>query len=127
MAKKILLVDDDIDFVEITKSQLHKGGFNVEVAHNGEECIEKVKKDIPDLIILDVMMPVMNGYETCEILKSDESTKNIPVILLTAVAKNVPKTTYTPRQGMETEADDYIPKPPVYEDLIRSINKLVKE
>jgi two-component system alkaline phosphatase synthesis response regulator PhoP len=125
MAKKILLVDDDIDFVEITKSQLRKGSYDVEVAYNGEECLEKVKKGKPDLIIMDVMMPVVNGYEACEILKSDERTKSIPVILLTAVAKNVTKTTYTPRQGMETEADDYIPKPPVYEDLIKSINALI--
>lgn len=125
MTKKILLVDDDIDFIEITKSQLCKGSYTVEVAYNGEECLEKVKKGRPDLIIMDVMMPVMNGYEACEILKSDESTKDIPVILLTAVAKNVTKTTYTPRQGMETEADDYIPKPPSYDDLIKSINALI--
>ncbi len=125
MSIKILLVDDDIDYVAITKSQLCKGGFNVEVAYNGEECLEKVKKDRPDLIVLDVMMPVLNGYDVCEILKSDENTKGIPVILLTAVAENVTKTNYTRRQGVENEADDYIKKPPVYDDLIKSINNLI--
>lgn len=116
MAKKILLVDDDIDFVEITKSQLRKGGFDVEVAYNGEECIEKVKKDKPDLILLDIMMPVMNGYDTCLKLKSNEETKTIPVILLTSLAKD---------NKLESKADDYIQKPPNYEDLIKSINALI--
>lgn len=125
MAKKILLVDDDIDYVAITKSQLCKGGFDVEVAYNGEECLKKVKKDRPDLIVLDVMMPVLNGYDVCEILKSDENTKGISVILLTAVAENVTKTNYTRRQGIENEADDYVKKPPVYNDLIKSINALI--
>ena len=72
-----------------------------------------------------VMMPELNGYDVCEILKSDENTKGIPVILLTAVAENVTKTNYTRRQGVETEADDYIKKPPVYNDLIKSINALI--
>lgn len=127
MAKRVLLVDDDVDFVEITKRQLEKGGFEVDIAYDGQECIEKVEKNRPDLIILDVIMPNLNGYDTCDMLKADGKTTDIPVILLTSVAEQVPKTTYTPRQGMETLADDYIPKPPVFEALMKSIKSLIGE
>ena len=116
MSIRILLVDDDIDFVAITKSQLCKGGFYVDVAYNGEECLKKVKKDRPDLILLDIMMPILDGYDTCLKLKSNEETKTIPIILLTSLAKD---------NKLETQADDYIKKPPDYDDLIKSINALI--
>ncbi len=125
MAKKILIVDDDYDFISITKSLIEKEGHNVEVAYNGKECLEKVRKSGPDLIVLDVMMPGLNGYDTCTELKSDEKTKYIPVILLTGVAENLGTSTYTRRQGLETEADDYIPKPPDPEALLGAIKKLI--
>lgn len=127
MAKKILIVDDDEDFVAITSAYIRKGGYDVDVAYSGEECLRRVQQNRPDVILLDVMMPSVNGYDTCTELKSDEKTRAIPVILLTAVAKNVPKTTYTHRQGMETEADDYMIKPPSCDALLSSINALIGE
>lgn len=126
MAKKVLLVDDDADFMTITTSQIEKGGYDVDAAYSGKECLEKVRKNKPDLILLDVMMPGLNGYDTCTELKSDEKTRYIPVILLTAVAKNLRTTTYTQRQGLETEADDYLTKPPDPEVLLGTIKKLIR-
>ena len=127
MAEKILIVDDDYDFISITKSQIEKGGYNVEVAYDGKECLKKVHRNKPDLIILDVMMPGLNGYDTCAELKSDEKTRSIPVILLTAVVKNLRTTTYTQRQGLETEADDYLTKPPDTEVLLGTIKKFIRK
>lgn len=123
--KKLLLVDDDPDFVEITKSVLEGKGFEVAVAYDGKEGLEQVGKFNPDLIVLDVMMPVMNGSEACKKLKADPATKGIPVILLTAVGDLVTKTTYTHRHVIESNADDYIPKPVRMEALFESIQRLL--
>ena len=125
MAKKILLVDDDEDFVTITKSQLQKGGFDVEVAYSGEECIEKVQKEKPDLILLDVMMPGKDGFDVCEQLKTDDNTKCIPIILLTAQTKNECNIMYKKHQDSAIEADDYMKKPLDHNKLIKSINNLI--
>ena len=105
MAKKILLVDDDVDFITITQAQLQKSGFDVEVAYNGEECLEKVTKNNPDLILLDVMMPGKDGFDVCEKLKTDEETKRIPIILLTAQKKNECNIMFKKHQDLEIEAD----------------------
>lgn len=122
-AKKILLVDDDPDFVEITKSMLEAKGFEVEAAYNGKEGLERVPKFKPDLIVLDVMMPVMNGRQACQKLKADPNTQNIPVILLTAVGEHVTTTTYSHRDVLESNADDYIAKPVRPEVLVERIER----
>ncbi|MDX9896282.1 MAG: response regulator [Desulfofustis sp.] len=109
--KEILLVDDDPDFVEAVKVILTKGGYEVRVAYDGKEGVEAVAEKKPDLIVLDVMMPVMNGHEACATLKGDEQTRDIPIILLTAVADRVATSTYTHRDMLESEAEDYMPKP----------------
>ena len=111
MSKNILLVDDDPDFVDAVKAVVEAGGYHVDVAYDGKEALEKVAESKPDLIILDVMMPVMNGHEACRALKENPDTAQIPVILLTAVASRVTSSKYTHRDMMETEAEDYIPKP----------------
>ena len=122
-AKKILLVDDDPDFVETTKSMLESKGFEVDAAYNGKEGLERVPKFKPDLIVLDVMMPVMNGREACQKLKANSDTRNIPVILLTSVGDHVTTTTYTHRDVLESNADDYIAKPVRPEMLIERIER----
>lgn len=89
--KKILLVDDDADFVEISKAALQENGYQVEVACNGEECLEKVRLDKPDLIVLDVMMTTRNeGFNVARALRNSEQTKGIPLILVTSVNATVP-------------------------------------
>ena len=120
-SKKILLVDDDPDFVDAVRAVLENAEYHVEIAYDGDECLEKVNSFMPDLIVLDVMMPGKDGYEVCEILKDQESTMDIPVILLTAVASRVSSSKYTHRMGMSTSADDYIPKPVLPEELLQRV------
>jgi two-component system alkaline phosphatase synthesis response regulator PhoP len=122
---KILVVDDEPDFCSIVQAQLEKEGFDVDVAYNGVEGLEKVHASPPDAIVLDVMMPEMDGYEVCKKLKADEKYIDIPIILLTAVASHVTSTRYTHRDGMATEADDYIAKPASAEDITESIKRLL--
>ena len=121
--KNILLVDDDPDFVEAVKVIVESGGFNVRVAYDGQEGLDAVAKEKPDLIVLDVMMPNMDGHAACARLKSDPATKEIPIILLTAVADRVTTSKYSHRDMLESEAEDYMPKPvdpPELLNLIRS-------
>jgi two-component system, OmpR family, alkaline phosphatase synthesis response regulator PhoP len=119
--KKVFLVDDDPDFVDAVKSVVEADGYDVEVAYDGKECMEKVGQVKPDLIILDVMMPEMNGHEACKALKENPETSEIPVILLTAVASRVTSSTYTHRDMLESDAEDYIPKPVEPEVLLSRI------
>ena len=123
--KKILVVDDEPDFASIVQSNLKKEGFQVEVAYDGVEAMEKIKADPPDCVVLDVMMPEKDGYEVCAELKGDEKFKDIPVILLTAVADHVSSTRYSHADGMSTEADDYLPKPASAEEITASVKSLV--
>ena len=119
--KKILLVDDDRDFCEATELLLEGLGYEVVLAHDGKEGLEKVRKAKPQLVILDVMMPEMNGYDVCVVIKADPELSQIPVILLTGVDKAFFQTAYTKHMGMMTEADDYIAKPVEAEKLAEHI------
>ncbi len=123
--KRILVVDDEPDFASIVQGNLEKEGFEVDVAYNGVEGIEKVKANAPDAIVLDVMMPEKDGYEVCKELKAEEQFANIPIILLTAVASHVTSTRYSHADGMSTEADDYIAKPASAEDITASVKGLL--
>ena len=124
--KKILLIDDDPDFVEAVKVIVENGGYDVKVAYDGEEGLEAVAAEKPDLIVLDVMMPVMNGHEACAKLKANPETAKIPVILLTAVADRVTTSTYTHRDMLESEAEDYMPKPVEPKELLNLIKNWLK-
>lgn len=108
---KITLVDDDVDFCEATQILLESQGYEVTLAYDGKGGLEKIREAKPDLVILDVMMPEMNGYDVCVVLKADPELKQIPVILLTGVDKAFFQTAYSKYMGMMTEADDYIAKP----------------
>ena len=124
--KRILVVDDEPDFAALVQGNLEKEGFDVVVAYDGVEGLAKVAEDRPDAIVLDVMMPEKDGYKMCAELKADSRYCDIPVILLTAVASHVTSTRYTHRDGMATEADDYIAKPASAEDITKSIKNLLK-
>ena len=123
--KRILVVDDEPDFCAIVQGQLEKEGFDVELAYNGVEGLEKVKANPPDAIVLDVMMPEMDGYEVCKVLKDDDTYAEIPIVLLTAVASHVTSTRYSHADGMSTEADDYLPKPASAEEILNSVKGLL--
>ncbi|MEW6215607.1 MAG: response regulator [Nitrospirota bacterium] len=124
--KKILLVDDDVDFAEATKLILESKSYDVTVAYDGKEGLKKVQTEQPNLIILDVMMPEMDGYEVCAKLKDDPKYVHIPILLLTAVGEAIPKTRYTKEMGMRTEADDYIPKPVEPVELVERVENLFR-
>jgi len=123
--KKVLLVDDDVEFCEAAKLFLDSEGYEVILAYDGKEGLEKVRAEKPDLVILDVMMPEMNGYDVCVVLKADPELKKIPVVLLTAVDQALFKTTYTKVMGLMTEADDYISKPVEPAELVKRVEDLL--
>lgn len=124
--KKVLLVDDDPDFVEAVKVIVQSGGYDVRVACDGKEGLEAVAAERPDIIILDVMMPVMDGHKACATLKGNKDTADIPIILLTAVADRVTTSTYTHRDMLESEAEDYMPKPVEPKELLERIKSWIK-
>ena len=122
MTKKyVLIVDDDPDLVETVSMMLEDKGYEVGKAYDGVEGEESIKKRRPDLLVLDVMMPRKDGYKLCAQLKADSATRDIPVILLTAVGEAVPTTSYTHAQGMSTEAEEYIPKPVDSKTLVEAV------
>jgi len=121
MAKgKILVVDDEIYIVHILDFSLGMEGYEVVTALDGEQALEKAHAEHPDLIVLDIMMPKLDGYETCKMLKADPATKDIPVILLSAKGRNVDQ-----KIGFEVGADDYITKPFSPRKLVERINALL--
>ena len=121
MAKgRILVVDDEIYIVHILDFSLGMEGYEVLTALDGEQALEKARAEKPDLIVLDIMMPKLDGYETCKILKADAETKDIPVILLSAKGRNVDQ-----KIGFEVGADDYITKPFSPRKLVERINAIL--
>ena len=123
--KRILVVDDEPDFASIVQGNLEKEGFEVEVAYDGVEGLEKVKANPPDVIVLDVMMPEKDGYKMCKELKADERFADIPVIMLTAVGDHVTSTRYSHQDGRSMEAEDYLAKPASGEEITASVKRLL--
>jgi len=117
---RILVVDDEIYIVHILDFSLGMEGYEVVTALDGEQALERVAEQKPDLIVLDIMMPKLDGYETCKVLKSKEETRDIPVILLSAKGRNVDQKT-----GFEVGADDYITKPFSPRKLVERINAIL--
>jgi DNA-binding response OmpR family regulator len=124
--KKILIVEDDVDFAEAIKLILESKSYDVAVAYDGKEGLKKAQTEEPNLIILDVMMPEMDGYEVCAKLKANTEYRHIPILLLTAVGEAIPTTKYTMEMGMKTEADDYIPKPVEPIELVQRVENLLR-
>jgi two-component system alkaline phosphatase synthesis response regulator PhoP len=117
---KILVVDDEIYIVHILDFSLGMEGYEVVTALDGEQALEKVTSEKPDLIVLDIMMPKLDGYEVCKAIKANSATKHIPVILLSAKGRNVDQ-----KMGFEVGADDYITKPFSPRKLVERINQLL--
>ncbi len=117
---KILVVDDEVNITQILEFSIGAEGYEVLTASNGEEAIDRARREQPDLVILDIMMPRIDGYEACRILKTNPLTKNIPVVLLTAKGRDIDK-----RLGYEVGATDYIVKPFSPNKLIARIQELL--
>jgi two-component system alkaline phosphatase synthesis response regulator PhoP len=118
---KILVVDDENDILEFIQYNLKKEGYEVHLAHNGQEAITVAKKVKPDLILLDVMMPVMDGIEACKQIKADSDLDNTFIVFLTARAEE-----YSEIAGFNAGADDYISKPIKPRVLISRINAILR-
>ena len=118
---KILIVDDDPDIVEILRYNLSMAGYQVKSASNGKECIKKAKLFLPEIILLDVMMPVMGGIEACSILKEIPSLNNTRVIFLSTRSED-----YTQLSAFDAGADDYISKPVKPKILLKKIASIIK-
>jgi DNA-binding response OmpR family regulator len=114
--KKILVVDDEVDLVKTVRFSLEAEGFKVLVSYNGEDALNQSRKENPDLILLDIMLPKLDGYKVCRLLKFDEQYKHIPILMLTAKTQQKDKLL-----GMETGADEYITKPFDMEELMEKI------
>jgi DNA-binding response OmpR family regulator len=117
---KILVVDDEIYIVHILDFSLGMEGYEVITALDGEQALERLKADKPDLVVLDIMMPKLDGYEVCKVIKSNAATKGTPVILLSAKGRNVDQ-----KMGFDVGADDYITKPFSPRKLVERINQLL--
>jgi len=120
MAKKIVLAEDEPQIARLIEFKLKKEGYEVTWKENGEEALEAIKAEKPDLVLLDVMMPVMGGYEVLRRLKEDENLKSIPVVMLTARAqeRDVVK-------GIDLGAEDYITKPFHPAELLARVKRIL--
>jgi two-component system alkaline phosphatase synthesis response regulator PhoP len=114
--KRILIVDDEPDLVETLRFPLEMEGYQVLVADNGEMGLNLARKERPDLIILDLMLPKLDGYKVCRLLKFDERFKEIPVLMVTAKTQEKDRLL-----GKETGADEYITKPFDIEKLLEKV------
>jgi len=124
---RILLVDDDADFVESTKTVLESKPYEVIVAVNGDEGLRKAREEKPDLILLDIIMPVEDGFMAAEQLKKDPKLAKIPVLMLTSYSTKGAGTSIPRGRGYELEAEDYIDKPVSPKDLLAVVEKHLKK
>ncbi|HVY69067.1 MAG TPA: response regulator transcription factor [Verrucomicrobiae bacterium] len=117
---QILVVDDEPDAVELVEFNLKASGYDVVSAADGAEALRKARTFVPDLILLDVMLPELDGLEACKILRRDPATASIPIIMLTAKAAEVDRIL-----GLELGADDYVTKPFSPRELVLRVKKLL--
>jgi DNA-binding response OmpR family regulator len=117
----VLVVDDDPVILKLLEVNFEMEGFTVLVAHDGEEGIEVARSNQPDVVVSDIMMPKTSGLELVVALKSDASTSEIPIILLSAKAQNADV-----RTGLDAGADDYVTKPFEPLDLVDRVNRLLE-
>jgi two-component system, OmpR family, alkaline phosphatase synthesis response regulator PhoP len=120
--KRILLVDDEPALLELIKIRLEANGYEIISASDGQQALDLARKEMPELIILDLMLPKVDGYQVCRLLKSDDKYKKIPILLFTACAQESDK-----ESGREAGADGYIVKPFEPNSLLAKIKEFLKE
>lgn len=122
MAKgKILVADDEKHIVSILECGFRTEGYEVVIAGDGEQAVERVRCEKPDIVVMDVMMPKMDGYEACRIIKSDPKTQNVRVIMLTAKGR-----VGDAQRGLDAGADLYVTKPFSLPQLIEFVHSVAK-
>jgi DNA-binding response OmpR family regulator len=122
MRKKILVVDDDAELVELVSFNLKHAGYAIGTASNGVDAIKKARSLEPDLIVLDIMMPELDGFAVCEILRRDPSTASIPIMMLTALSSELGR-----MAGLGSGASDFLTKPFSPRLLVARIEELLKK
>jgi DNA-binding response OmpR family regulator len=120
MTRKILIADDEPNIVTALEFLLQKNGYEVLVARNGDAALELVERHKPDLVLLDVMMPVKSGYEVCQRMRERAALRDIKIIMLTAKGREVEM-----NKGLSVGADLYITKPFSTQELVQKINALL--
>ena len=119
--KKILCIEDEQEMIDLIRLILSRRGFEISGANGGKEGLEIIRKEHPDLVLLDLMMPEMDGWEVYQQMKSDEATKGIPVIVVTAKAQSIDKVL-----GLHiAKVDDYITKPFSPQELLASVDNVL--
>src|SRR5213592_4131689 len=121
MPAKILIADDSPNIREILKMSLETDGYSVVLAEDGEQALAMVTDEKPDLVIIDVMMPKVNGFQVCRRVKTERTTHDVPVIMLTA--KSAQQDVYW---GKDCGADEYLTKPFSTKELVKTIDRLLK-
>ena len=120
--RTVVCVEDEPEMIDLIQLILNRKGFEVIGAHGGVEGLETIRRLKPDLVLLDLMMPEMDGWQVYQQLKADEKTKDIPVIVVTAKAQNIDKVL-----GLHiAKVDDYIPKPFSLQELVDRVDKVLK-
>jgi two-component system phosphate regulon response regulator PhoB len=119
--KRILVVEDETDILEVIEYNLKREGFRVIGTQNGQEALRRVRKDLPDLVVLDLMLPGMDGIEICRQLKRDNLTRTIPIIMVTAKGEESDVVL-----GLGVGADDYVPKPFSPKELLARIRAVLR-
>jgi CheY-like chemotaxis protein len=117
---RILLADDDADVLLVTRTRLEVSGFDVVTAADGRQALDRFKENRPDLVLLDLCMPLLDGYQVCKILKSDPATACVPVIVFSASSSHA---SALARTCTEIGADDHVRKPFQSQDLLNKIKK----
>jgi DNA-binding response OmpR family regulator len=121
--KKIVYVEDELEMIDLVKLILSRKGYNVIGAGGGREGLDIIREEIPDLVLLDLMMPDIEGWDVYQQIRADESTKHIPVIVVTAKAQNIDKVL-----GLHiAKVNDYISKPFSPQDLVASVERVLNE
>jgi DNA-binding response OmpR family regulator len=121
--KQILCIEDEPEMIDLIRLILGRRGYEVQGATGGKDGIKMVKQNHPDLVLLDLMMPDMDGWEVYQQMKADETTKHIPVIVVTAKAQNIDKVL-----GLHiAKVDDYIAKPFGPQELVSSVEKVLSK
>jgi len=120
---KILLVDDDPDFVEATKAVLESRPYEIITAFSGEEGLQKARVEKPDLVLLDIIMPEVDGFQVCQQLKKDPQLSQIPVIMITSFSEKYMESSLGLSQGLNLEAEDFVDKPVAPAELLIRVEK----
>lgn len=125
---KILVVDDDPDMREALQMILESADYTVVTAEDGEQCLSKLKQEQPDMLILDLLMPRMDGFEVCKALKDPRYSKysDMPIIILSSVQEGVSQRRYELETGLRLDVDDYVEKPVEGSVLLERVGKLIK-